>query len=1784
MRMRMLSIMLILCIMVTLFPVQVLAVDENLSSEAEIWDGTIAENYAGGNGTQTDPYLIKTADQLARISQQVNNGIESYKYYKLCNNIYLNDISTVDLWSIVAPENEWTPIGSYSVPFRGNFNGDGHIIYGLYISTDADYQGLFGAAEGDQTIENLGVESSYIKGNDYIGSICGYRYGGGLLGTNEMRKCHSNTTVIGKKFIGGILGYYAGDMIVYRLTNCYNTGNINGEQCVGGLVGGNMSISISNCYNVGNINGTNQVGGIAGKALSANLCWNTGEISGTNQVGGILGEAFYYGSTSSSITKCFNAGDITGGSYVGGLLGYSTVYSGYYPSTISDCYNTGKVSGTDDYVGGIAGQGWLCKYINCYNTGNCTLEMGTNLGAIFNYGARNESRNLYYLEECCGEGYENIYQDRVIEVNNTQLCGSDMVNNLNNGSSVWSQDVNGYNSGYPILNGIDYEYYSSINNPSIVSGNTIVEAVRQYTSLEQIEKLEEILNANYGSEELMQRLLELFSIDNITDIQEGIDYILDTKSQRMSYRALLSDDMYCAYNYHQYVQTNLEVKSTLLMSSLIFGGEINDWLSFDTYIQSDYPGVSKYKKMLLDFMGHSQESIQYVNAVKSIEELFKNTTSIVSNTALAEIQKCSTYDELIQFYSSTKFYDLIVEYCEYNTGVDGELLVNFKLSEDSGIGKFAKDVKDIDTAFKIEDLAVSSIVDLIMLDSTLALYEEYKVFLSDITTSTELPFEMRWAAYQILQDLKTGYFGEFTKIGLDVLDMFLEVTDFTGDMMTSIYDRLDITSFQQWLSAVNITVWFINQAADIEAIMNASAITEAYAILSSYYKNKLQKSAEVFISKDSSGVYTDEQLEESAWEFYYDYTMLWNLRKAGEEAYLDMCNMKGLLSFLAKNQYMEKSACVNETLEILDRSKFIQIVPAYTTDNHYYNAKNIIECPVNVEIYDSNDRLLVTLEDGIERDIQNEYGRFISTYRAFDDDYVKILYWNKSSNITVKLVAQNDGLVSFTRIDNKSDQTLSGFYNIAIKEGETITIKDPSSVAVKTDVNGAVLEDISYVEINANNSESTKRVQEIIIPTLVSLSLGDIYLFEMKTLPVDASFQGMEWFSKNSSIVSVKNGVMKAVGVGSTEIICASKDGGASATCIVKVIDSNSALYYNVVFDANVGGNYTETQSVPENYSFLLPECGFVHPEGKKFKAWSINGTEYQPGTYYIVKNDTIIKALWTEPVIGIGLDQRVVKLTDIGEIHQLTEIIMPINATNKHVTWTSSNPSVATVTNAGLVTAISEGVTTITATTQDGGYTATCEVTVELPESPNIPVTGVQLNTSRVALNRIGDIYQIEADVTPLNATNQAITWTSSNPGVATVTDTGLVTAVSNGVTTITATTQDGGYTATCEVTVELPKNPNIPVIGVELNTSRIELYRAGNIYQLIADVLPIDATNQVVTWASSNPWVATVSNNGLVTAVSEGTAIITVTTEDGKKVAKCTVTVWIDSGSGGTGGGGNSSSTAPTSYTITSEDTVGGAITIIPKTASRGQTVTITAVPDDGFTIKTLSVTDKNGNKIELTKKTETSYTFKMPASKVTVSAIFTEIVVEPEPVVLPFEDISQSAWYYGAVEYVYSNDMMQGTSATTFSPEVEMSRGMIATVLYRLANTPTLTGSTPFSDVGGNEWYTDAIQWAAENNIMSGYGNNRFGPMDSVTREQLAVILYNYTASEGISVEAAGDLSVFHDTEDTSDWAEKAISWAVGVGLLSGKGNGILDPTGTATRAEVAQMLMNYCTKVA
>ncbi|MED5020199.1 S-layer homology domain-containing protein, partial [Paenibacillus chibensis] len=175
--------------------------------------------------------------------------------------------------------------------------------------------------------------------------------------------------------------------------------------------------------------------------------------------------------------------------------------------------------------------------------------------------------------------------------------------------------------------------------------------------------------------------------------------------------------------------------------------------------------------------------------------------------------------------------------------------------------------------------------------------------------------------------------------------------------------------------------------------------------------------------------------------------------------------------------------------------------------------------------------------------------------------------------------------------------------------------------------------------------------------------------------------------------------------------------------------------------------------------------------------------------------------------------------------------------------------------------------------------------------------------------------------------------------------------------------------------------------------------------------------------------------------------------------------------------------------------------------------------------------------------------------------------------------FADINKTDWFFNAVIYVQHSGLMSGTSETTFSPQLAASRAMIATVLYRMAGRPHVTGKSSFTDVSSGMWYTDAIKWAAQKGIVSGYGNKRFGIDDAVTREQLVTLLYRYTQQNNLDITVTGDLSDFADKDKISDWATDSMKWAVGKGLISGKGNGILDPSGTATRAEIAAILMLY-----
>ena len=293
----------------------------------------------------------------------------------------------------------------------------------------------------------------------------------------------------------------------------------------------------------------------------------------------------------------------------------------------------------------------------------------------------------------------------------------------------------------------------------------------------------------------------------------------------------------------------------------------------------------------------------------------------------------------------------------------------------------------------------------------------------------------------------------------------------------------------------------------------------------------------------------------------------------------------------------------------------------------------------------------------------------------------------------------------------------------------------------------------------------------------------------------------------------------------------------------------------------------------------------------------------------------------------------------------------------------------------------------------------------------------------------------------------------------------------------------------------------------------------------------------------------------------------------------AACTVHTTHRSSGGGSSSGGSSSD--PT-YSVTLPGRVeGGTVKANKRYAEAGETFRFTAIPDKGWELDTLTVTDSRGREIDLTDKGDGVYSFTMPARRVEIEVSFREIVVEPEH--LPFTDVPEDAWYADAAAYVYEHGLMAGTSATTFAPDATTSRSMIATILWRMAGSPVVNYAMDFEDVDPAAYYGEAIRWAASEGIVGGYGNGLFGTNDPITREQFAAMLWRYAQEQGYDVSIGENTNIlsYTDVADLSEYAISAMQWAVGAGIINGTGDGsTLSPQGQATRAQAAVMLMRFC----
>jgi len=443
------------------------------------------------------------------------------------------------------------------------------------------------------------------------------------------------------------------------------------------------------------------------------------------------------------------------------------------------------------------------------------------------------------------------------------------------------------------------------------------------------------------------------------------------------------------------------------------------------------------------------------------------------------------------------------------------------------------------------------------------------------------------------------------------------------------------------------------------------------------------------------------------------------------------------------------------------------------------------------------------------------------------------------------------------------------------------------------------------------------------------------------------------------------------------------------------------------------------------------------------------------------------------------------------------------------------------------------------------------------------IPVTSVTLAPETLSIEE-GKTAGLTATISPANASDQQFSWDVEDTEIASVygytSETKTVTALKKGQTQITVTVD--GQTASCTVTVT-PRT--ISVESITLNKPQLSLVK-GATETLTATVLPTRATDKTVIWESSDTAVATVKD-GIVTAVAAGNA--TITAKAGEKTATCAVTVTNPSNSGSSSGGGGGSSTPR--YAVTVPDkTENGSLSVTPKNAKKGSDVTITATPDKGYEVDDIVAKDAKGNKLTLKDNGDGTYTFTMPASKVTIEATFAEKQAD-EPVAPEklFADVSADDYYYEAVKWASENGVTGGIGENLFGAKLPCTRAQIVTFLWRAAGSPEPKGMSGFVDVSADAYYAKAVAWAVEQGIVSGTSATTFSPDAVCTRAQSVAFLYR-AFGEKVN-KAAG----FSDVSADAYYAD-AVAWAVENGVASGIGGGLFAPDQDCARGQIVAFL--------
>ena len=1330
----------------------------------KIWDGTVHEPEYNSS---TKTYIVENGQELAWIAGVVNGNIVSGQNFpnditfsgytiSLADHICLNDVKDYDDWGKTNLTNVWTPIGTSSTYyFAGTFEGNNYSITGMYIpysGVQGKHKGLFGYIN-NATINNVSVEKTLVSAYEYAGGIAGYAKNSSITGCRHDGKISASALCA-----GGIVGAIEGGTIEF----CHNDGEVSVSSMsnCGGIAGYCSSIELFACYNNATIDGKEETGGIAGSAsvVTATSCYNYGEVTGTDDVGGLFGNAH----DGLELSYSYNIAKIIGDNYVGGLVGYWYSWRADQQDNASQCYSVGFVQAKDDYD----------AYLFGYLTGRSTAKI-----TISNCYAEKGIRNISSYK--CDD-------ESVVSVSNVKLLSEENMKTLSNytGFSTYAWNINSsINNGYP-YDAFRTYMYKAYNIATETGENNIV-LERSFANVDGIIHgnaeydafVGGVVGHSYGSSG------GTATVQNTIIMADRISSVAKTAGYRSKSGYLIGDEENDCLDFAttSYYASNLDISAS------------HDYHS--SYASVNTTGTERSPSTLHTSFYKTKMGL---NPYISLDNLKNDETAVwvLENGEIPELY----YNVLRDITISDDIENGNVA-IDINQGIDGEIVTVTATPEDGYVlnAIYVNGEEKTGTTFQINgDGEVYA-----TFSERIATYN-VKVEANDNATGTVVNLDN--------SDAMT-LFGEADKLtandGEEVLVNTTANEDYAVDSIYVNGEEVAGNNFIVTNDSV-VTMEVVSIDTDIEAVTYDATEIGAYkAVLGGFVAdtgNETIRYIKYWKASEPETVYVTDVMTGFG-EYFAEVAL------ESETAY-EFCMVEsGEIKTFTTEKYEPA----------ISDDDVINAVTGITLSN----------TELNLEAGNST-----TLETTIEPEIATN----------------KNVTWT-SSNTSVATVV--DGIVTAVGAGTATITvtTEDGGYTATC----SVTVKKTT-----VEVTGISL-DKSSVTLDFNNDCTTTLTATI--------------------TPENATNKNVRWYSTNTSVAEVKNGVVTAVDLGEATIYAITESGNFKAKCVVTVTAEG-------VYLSAAGQTESAIYELPGVIQYVTTVSYTVKTNNQKDAYIAIaNKDAVVSSANYLVGSGAYIEFSSSKLYFRDG--NSTIEVCDISNDGTYT-VAMTVDNVNKMwsvIVYDEEYSVIAKMENLSFRNTNAEYLDSIVIFDNAGadvGALIVSDVRVAVAA-----ISDVTIDKEELELN-IGDKAVLKATIVP--ECGRIVEWTSCDENVVKLVDNGdntaNISAVGCGTTEIEAIAH-GPYgqivIATCSVTV---KKATVSVTGISLDKSSVTL-SVGGIEQLTATVTPSDATDKTVTWSSNNQNVAMVSSSGMIVGTGIGTAVIIAKTNDGNYNAFCVVSV---------------------------------------------------------------------------------------------------------------------------------------------------------------------------------------------------------------------------------------------------------------------------------------------------